>query len=131
MAVPSSVRKSPRKLMATAARRASMAPSLPAMPLSSISNNTSHHQLSHGTGTGLAAANGMLPTVALGAFGAKSAARIAARRESSMAAQAAVMTGGRSSLDGAGAGLLGAPRRDSPLGASASGGASKTLQHWR
>lgn len=106
---------------------------VPPLPLSSISNNLVHAQ---GTGTGLAAASGTLPTIAVGGFGAKSAARIAARRESSMAAQAAVMAGGsggsRNSIDGPGVGT-GAAKRDSPLSAAAvaSSGASKTLQHWR
>lgn len=139
-AIPGSVmrHKSPRKLLSAGSasvRRASMAPlasstlapaSSVGGPLSSIGN--------------LAASVGMTPTVSIGGFGAKSAARIAARRESSLAAQQAVMAAGAGSSVGAkGAGgrsssegLLGGSKRESPSSAApgAASGATKTV-HWR
>ncbi|KAM0793332.1 hypothetical protein ACM66B_000788 [Microbotryomycetes sp. NB124-2] len=128
--VPGSVRRSPRKLASGTGPRMSLLNTSSAtaqkanatlrrtsmlQPLRNASPNTVNGAATGGggarpSGTGAALAAGVHPTAIIGGFGAKSAARIAARRESSLANLSAsgVAVGGasmttvksRSSLEG-------------------------------
>ncbi|KAK4055327.1 tubulin-dependent ATPase kip3 [Microbotryomycetes sp. JL201] len=146
--VPGSVRRSPRKLASTSSSgpRMSLLTLTAQKPMTTIKSTTTMRRASvlqplrnsspnalnnagaqRSTGTGAALANGVLPTAIIGGFGAKSAARIAARRESSLAAAGGTTTTNKETVVKARTSLEGVTigKKDSP--------ASTGLKpaHWR